>query len=134
VIDRHEFDDPVLADRFARLSAELRCPKCQNTNLSGSDAPIAQDLRAQVHDMLLAGKSDAEIKTYLVSRYGEFVLYRPRFAGTHLFLWLAPAALLVLGAVLLLLWLRRASGANQNLSAAEQDRALRLLRGEEVDP
>ena len=102
MIDSHEFDDPVLADRYAQLAAELRCPKCQNTNLSGSDAPIAQDLRAQVHDMLLAGKSDSEIKTYLVSRYGEFVLYRPRFAGTHLLLWLAPAVLLLLGAVLLL--------------------------------
>jgi len=83
--------------RFQDLTEELRCLVCQNQNLADSDAPLAQDLRQEIHDMLLDGRSDAEIRSFLVDRYGDFVLYRPAMKGNTLLLWLAPALLLLVG-------------------------------------
>jgi cytochrome c-type biogenesis protein CcmH len=83
--------------RFQDLTEELRCLVCQNQNLADSDAPLAQDLRQEIHDMLVDGRSDAEIRSFLVDRYGDFVLYRPAMKGNTLLLWLAPALLLLVG-------------------------------------
>ena len=95
------FDTPQQEARFNQLTQELRCLVCQNQNLADSDAQLAHDLRAEVHEMLLAGKSDDEIKTFMVERYGDFVLYRPPVQQNTYLLWLAPLALLLIGALIL---------------------------------
>lgn len=96
-----EFSQPELRQRYYSLIAELRCPKCQNQNLADSNAPISTDMKAQVHRMLEQQKSDAEIKAYLVSRYSEFVLYRPSVNQKTLFLWVSPAVLLLITLLIL---------------------------------
>ncbi len=92
------FDDPALQARYERLIEEVRCLKCQNQNLRDSNAFLASDLRREIRRLLAEGKSDAEIYDFLVQRYGEFALYRPRFSGKTLVLWLAPLLLLLGGA------------------------------------
>ena len=103
VIETYEFSDAALEQRYQVLSAELRCPKCQNQNIADSNAPIAQDLRKRLYQQLEEGASDDEILDYMVARYGEFVRYRPRFSGATAILWLAPVLLLLAGAVVVLL-------------------------------
>ena len=95
------FESMLQEDRFNQLTLELRCLVCQNQNLADSDAQLAHDLRAEVHEMLLAGKSDDEIKQFMVERYGDFVLYRPPVQKNTYLLWLAPLALLLIGGVVL---------------------------------
>jgi len=92
------FDDPVLQARYEHLIAEVRCVTCQNQNIRDSNAFIAADLRREIRRLMSEGKSDAEIKEFLVSRYGDFVLYRPRMSGKTLFLWIAPFAFLLFAA------------------------------------
>ncbi|MBL4584825.1 MAG: cytochrome c-type biogenesis protein CcmH [Pseudomonadales bacterium] len=100
-IEIHQFKDSQIEARFLRLSDELRCPKCQNTNLSGSNAPIAKDLRDQLIRLLKEGKSDQQIEQYMLDRYGDFVLYRPQFKQSTWVLWLGPLAVLLAGFVLI---------------------------------
>ena len=95
------FETQQQEDRFKVLTQELRCLVCQNQNLADSDAQLAHDLRAEVHEMLLAGRSDDEIKMFMVERYGDFVLYRPPVQKNTYLLWLAPLALLLIGGVVL---------------------------------
>ncbi|MCG8393038.1 MAG: cytochrome c-type biogenesis protein CcmH [Pseudomonadales bacterium] len=109
-IDVYEFDNLRQEERFRVLTEELRCPKCQNQSIADSDAGIAQDMRTRVHTMILEGKSDAEIVDYFVSRYGDFVSYRPPVTAETSILWLGPLLLLLVGAVVIVLLLRRASG------------------------
>lgn len=98
-IDSEEdFEDPGLQTRFEALTDELRCLVCQNQTIADSNATLAQDLRREVREMMLAGKSDDEIRTFMTERYGDFVLYRPPFAPRTWLLWLAPGLLLLLGA------------------------------------
>ena len=92
-----EFANDGERARYHALIAELRCPKCQNQNLADSNSQIAIDLRNEVYRMLTEGKSDDEIKSFLVDRYGDFVLYRPPVQSNTLFLWWAPAIMLGLG-------------------------------------
>lgn len=98
VVDLYEFDEEQQRLRYLSFIDELRCPKCQNQNLSGSNSPIASDLRREVHRLIVSGHSDDEIIEFMVARYGEYVLYRPRVKGATYILWLAPVGLLVLGA------------------------------------
>ena len=91
------FDDPVLDARYRALTREIRCPKCLNENIAESKAPVAADLRREVRRLITEGASDDEIKTFLSSRYGEFVLYRPRLTPTTFAVWAAPFLLLALG-------------------------------------
>jgi cytochrome c-type biogenesis protein CcmH len=91
---------PQHESRYRALVQELRCLVCQNQSIADSNAPLAQDLRDQVRSQLVAGKSDREIMDYLTARYGDFVLYRPRFKATTALLWLAPAILILIGAVM----------------------------------
>jgi len=93
------FDDPVLQARYEKLVAEVRCVTCQNQNIKDSNAPIASDLRREIRRMIGEGKSNEEITDFLVTRYGDFVLYRPRFEGKTLALWIAPFLLLLFGGV-----------------------------------
>jgi cytochrome c-type biogenesis protein CcmH len=95
-----EFSNPLLRDRYYQLVQELRCPKCQNQNLADSNAPISQDMKAQIHTMLEAQNTDAQIKQHLVSRYSEFVLYRPEVNANTWFLWLSPIGILFLGGLI----------------------------------
>ena len=101
------FDDPVLQARYEKLIEEVRCLKCQNQNIRDSNAFLASDLRREIRRMLAEGMSDDEIFDFLVARYGEFALYRPRMQGKTLVLWLAPLLLLVAGGGTLFVILRR---------------------------
>ena len=94
-IDAYPFPNKELTDRYEQLISELRCPQCLNTNLAGSDAMIAQDLRREVHRMLIEGKTDKEVLDFMYFRYGDFVLYDPRFELKTLALWLSPLLLLL---------------------------------------
>lgn len=123
-VDLHEFSSEAERQRYLVLIEEMRCPKCQNQNLAGSDSPIAQDLRREVYRMLEAGNSDDEILDFMVARYGDYVLYRPRLQSSTWLLWGLPVGLFVLGIVLVMLIgrsrKRSASGA-ENLN--DDDRA-----------
>ncbi len=93
------FENQQQQDRFDQLTQELRCLVCQNQNLADSDAPLAHDLRREVHEMLMSGQSNEQIKQFLVDRYGDFVLYRPPVQQNTYLLWLAPLILLLGGAL-----------------------------------
>jgi cytochrome c-type biogenesis protein CcmH len=93
------FDDPVLNDRYRALIREVRCPKCQNESIADSHAPVAADLRREIREQLAAGATDQEVIEFLLARYGDFVLYRPRVSSTTWALWAGPFLLLALGAV-----------------------------------
>ena len=103
------FQDAQQETRYNDLITELRCLVCQNQNLADSDAELAQDLRKEIHDMLIQGRTDDEIKMFLVDRYGDFVLYNPPVQGNTLALWLMPAGLLVLGGLALVVIVRKRS-------------------------
>ena len=106
-----EFRDGAEEARFRALSAELRCVMCQNQSLADSDAPIAHDLRRQVLDLMREGRSDAQIKAYLVERYSEFVLYEPGLRPATLALWFGPLLLLLAGGVVIAAIVRRRARA-----------------------
>jgi cytochrome c-type biogenesis protein CcmH len=91
------FDDPELQARYENLIAEIRCVTCQNQTIKDSNAFIASDLRREIRRMIGEGKSNEEITDFLVTRYGDFVLYRPRFAGKTMILWIAPFLLVLFG-------------------------------------
>ena len=101
------FDDPELQARYEHIIEEVRCLKCQNQSIKDSNAFLAGDLRREIRRMLTEGKTDDEIYDFLVARYGEFALYRPRMSGKTLVLWLAPIALLLAGGLVLVNVLRR---------------------------
>ncbi len=127
-IDAYPFPNEEMQVRYDNLIAELRCPQCLNTNLAGSDAMIAQDLRREVHRMLMEGKSDDEILDFLHARYGDFILYRPRLTAATVALWLGPALFFVVAAGVLAMMTRRRRGdAEQSLSADEHKQLDELL-------
>jgi cytochrome c-type biogenesis protein CcmH len=101
------FRDAAQEARFQRLSSELRCPMCQNETLADSNAPIAHDLRRQIFDMMQAGKSDDEIKAWLVQRYSRFILYQPPVQPSTWLLWFGPLAVLLVGAAVVAVQVRR---------------------------
>ena len=101
------FRDGFEEARFRDLTHELRCVMCQNQSLADSNAEIARDLRNEVLLLMRQGKTDAEIRDFMVARYGEFVLYKPRMQGTTLLLWLGPLVLVLLGGVVVLRLVRR---------------------------
>ena len=96
-IDPLPFANEAEEQRFQALARELRCLVCQNQNIADSDAGLAKDLRNEVFEMMRAGKSDEEIKQFLVERYGDFVLYDPPFKATTLVLWIGPILILIVG-------------------------------------
>ena len=114
------FDSTEQQERFNELTEELRCLVCQNQNLADSDAPLAHDLRDEIYKMMQAGRSNDEIKIFLVERYGDFVLYRPPVKGNTLVLWLAPALLLIGGAAFVGLSVRRRNRLLANLPTGEK--------------
>jgi cytochrome c-type biogenesis protein CcmH len=132
-IEERQFASPVEEQRYQSLIEELRCPKCQNQNLADSDAEIAGDLRDEIYRQLREGRSDTEIVNYLVSRYGEFVNYRPPLDNNTLLLWSAPGILVFIG---LLIWLRRfavkKSPSSVVLSEIDQQRLNDLLQSSQA--
>ncbi|MGH8086269.1 MAG: cytochrome c-type biogenesis protein [Lysobacter sp.] len=116
-----QFTDRAEAKRFHALTEELRCVKCQNQSLADSNAQIAQDLRQEVFELMRQGKTDAEVKHYLVARYGEFVLYRPRVEPTTWLLWFGPAVLLLAGGFVVAGIVRRRSGKRPSVAAVDED-------------
>lgn len=96
-VDPLPFESLEQEKRFQLLAAELRCLQCQNQNLADSDAVLARDMRNKVFELMQGGKSDPEIKTFMVERYGEFVLYKPSFSIGNMALWLVPLAFLLAG-------------------------------------
>lgn len=120
--------DPALEHRARALSSELRCVVCQNQSIDDSDAPLARDLRLILRERLKAGDSDEAAKAYLVARYGDFVLLRPPFNPTTLFLWLGPFLVLAAGGAYLLLQGRKnVSQAEAPISAEEAEKLKKLI-------
>ena len=105
--DYYSFSTQEQQQRFEALTGQLRCLVCQNQNLSSSNAPLAEDLRNQVFQQIQHGQSDKQIIDYLISRYGDFVLYRPPFNIMTIGLWLGPFILLIIGMSCLILYIKR---------------------------
>lgn len=101
------FDDPVLQQRYEGITRELRCLVCQNETIADSNATLAGDLRREVREMIAAGKTDEEIRQFMIDRYGDFVLYRPRMTAGNFLLWAAPVILLLGGAFAVVRVVRR---------------------------
>lgn len=126
--------DPVAEKRLQALSSELRCLVCQNQTIADSNAELAQDLRREVRGMIQAGKSDQEIVDFMVTRYGDFVLYRPPVKGITLALWAGPLALLLIGLIGFVRYLRSRNARlaeERPLTQADRKRAEALLGKEE---
>lgn len=115
-IDGFVFANEPERKRFDRLIKELRCPQCVNTNLTGSNAPIAQDLRRTVFSLIQDGESDQEIRDYLRERYGDFILFKPRFTPATWALWGTPIVLLALATWFLLGIREKRNAITLNLS------------------
>jgi cytochrome c-type biogenesis protein CcmH len=123
--------DPALEARARALSLHLRCMVCQNQSIDDSDAALARDLRVLVRERLKAGDSDEQVLDYLVSRYGEFVLLKPRFSMRNVALWATPVLVLAAGSIAFFAYARRRSpaGGPVALTEEEQARLARLLEG-----
>lgn len=105
-----ELTDPAQLELYEGLIEEVRCLVCQNQTIGDSNAPLAADLRREIREMVAAGETEEGVKRFLTERYGDFVLYRPRYGGPALLLWIAPAILLLIGVAMLARSLRRRSG------------------------
>jgi cytochrome c-type biogenesis protein CcmH len=108
-IDPTTIPDPKLQARYQALTHELRCMQCLNQSIADSPVELAGELRNEVREMVVAGKSDDEIRDYMVARYGEFILFRPRMSARNLWLWFGPAILLVVGAFIAVRIIRQRS-------------------------
>lgn len=123
-VNIYPFSDQVKEKRFNSLITDLRCPKCQNQNLADSDAPLSTDLKNRVYSMINDGRSDSEILTFMVDRYGDFVLYTPPVKPLTWFLWFGPAAILIV--VLISVFARRRKPVNETVQPLSQSEAQQL--------
>ena len=128
-------DDPVVEQRLISISEEMRCLVCQNESLAGSRSALANDLRREIRILIQEGKSDDQIRAFMVERYGDFVLYRPPVKPITWLLWIGPFVILVIGIAVLLRYLRR---RNQNmpsttLSEADNQKIDALLNQDKRD-
>jgi cytochrome c-type biogenesis protein CcmH len=128
-IEEYAFEEEVQEERFKQLTYEMRCPKCLNSNIAGSDAPIAADLRKEVYDQILEGRTDQEILDFMSSRYGDFILYRPRLTAGTLVLWFGPALLLLGGIIIVRRMMLQSQDAatEAGLTQKEQEELDKLL-------
>ncbi len=130
-VDTYEFKSPENQKRGLSLAHELRCPQCQNQNLIDSNSPVARDLRLEVYKMVDEGKGDDEIIEFMTSRYGEFVLYKPKMETKTYILWLGPIGLLLLGLIVGFIFIRKqriGGNAVQEISAEDQQALDALLK------
>lgn len=135
-IDVYEFPTEDERKRYQKFLEELRCPKCKNNNLAGTNSEIADDLRRELHKMVLEGKSDDEIIDFMVSRYGDFVLYRPPVQTNTIALWAGPVIFLLIGfgAIAWIVVRRRGlSAAETALTEEEQRQLAAILESEKAD-
>ena len=114
-------DDPLTEQRLISISEEMRCLVCQNESLAGSRSDLANDLRREIRILIKEGKSDEQIRTFMVERYGDFVLYRPPVKPITWLLWIGPFIILVIGIAGLLTYLRRRDRSVPNLQLTDED-------------
>ncbi|MFZ1574338.1 MAG: cytochrome c-type biogenesis protein [Chromatiaceae bacterium] len=133
-LEEFKFQDPAQAEDFRRLTAELRCLVCQNESLAGSQADLAQDLRKEVYRLLQSGKSRQEVITFLVDRYGDFVLYDPPLKLSTYPLWFGPLLLAGVGGIFLLLTLRKKKEAREEALSPEERQRLQALLADDSNP
>lgn len=127
-VDTFQFDTDEQQQRFRRLSNELRCPMCQNTNLTGSTGGVAEDLRREVHRMIMAGITDQEIEQFMFDRYGDFIFYRPRLRAETVLLWFGPLVFLLIGGYVVFNIVRKSKfDESKSLNDEEQRRLSELL-------
>lgn len=122
--------DPAMESRARDLSTEVRCMVCQNQSIEDSDAPLAKDLRILVRERIVAGDTNEEVLTFLVARYGEFVLLKPRFTMANAFLWIAPIGILLVGGFIAFVAFRSRKGQNPEekpLDEAEHEALKKIL-------
>ena len=139
-VEVEQLSSPELEARYHVLIEEMRCPKCQNQNLAGSDSPVAGDLRREIRRLLEEGFTNAEITDYMVARYGDFVLYRPPLQRNTFALWVAPGvfgAIGLLALIVIVIRSRSGTGARQDDTGTElteeERQRLRKLLGEDFD-
>ena len=125
-VDTFEFDNDEQQSRFRQLSDELRCPMCQNTNLSGSTGGVAEDLRREIHRMILEGMSNEEIEQFMFERYGDFIFYRPRLRAETVFLWFGPLMFLIMGGLVAYGIFRRASSVDNVAVDLDEEQEAKL--------
>jgi len=138
-VEVEQLSSPELQARYQVLIEEMRCPKCQNQNLAGSDSMVATDLRREIRRLLEEGFSDQQINEYMVARYGDFVLYRPPLQRNTVALWVAPGVFAALGLLTLIVIVARSRGGrggrqdavSDDLSEEEQQRLAKLLNAGE---
>ena len=130
-VDTFEFQTVEQQQRFRQLSDELRCPMCQNTNLTGSSGGVAEDLRREIHRMILEGMTNSEIEQFMFERYGDFIFYKPRLRMETLFLWFGPLIFLLIGGAAAIAISRKASltgQKNSELDDAQREKLQALLK------
>ena len=126
-VDTFQFDTDEQQQRFRRLSNELRCPMCQNTNLTGSTGGVAEDLRREVHRMIMEGMTDQEIEQFMFDRYGDFIFYRPRLRAETVLLWFGPLVFLFIGGFVIVNIVRKSKMDKPELLDDEQQSRLNEL-------
>ena len=125
-VDTFEFDNDEQQGRFRQLSNELRCPMCQNTNLSGSTGGVAEDLRREIHRMILEGMSNEEIEQFMFERYGDFIFYRPRLRAETILLWFGPLLFLIIGGFIAYCIFRRANSVDRVTVDLDEEQEAKL--------
>jgi len=129
-IETLSFPNEQQEETYKTLIEELRCLVCQNNNLADSNADLAKDLRRKTYNMVIAGKSRDEVVDFMVQRYGDFVLYKPRFKGLKIFLWILPFVVLLIGLMLLVKFVRQPAPQDLTYSKQDEQRAKDLLAEE----
>tara|TARA_B100001105_G_scaffold7702_1_gene5855 strand:- start:162 stop:665 length:504 start_codon:yes stop_codon:yes gene_type:complete len=125
-VDAFQFSSEEQQQRFRQLSDELRCPMCQNTNLTGSTGGVAEDLRREIHRMIIEGLTDEEIEQFMFERYGDFIFYRPRLRADTVLLWFGPLIFLFIGGFVTYGIFRRAKALNKIEVAFDESQQKKL--------
>jgi len=132
-VEIKKFESQQHEQRYKKLLEELRCLVCQNQNLAGSDAGLAQDLRKQVYKMISAGDSDKEILDFMVTRYGDFILYRPPFKSITYLLWIGPFVILLIGMFVLIRFIRQRKKNVATILTNNDKEKLKLILDEDKE-
>ncbi|MDF1894498.1 cytochrome c-type biogenesis protein [Rahnella contaminans] len=131
-IDTYQFKSPQQEQDYREITAQLRCPKCQNTNIAASDSIIAADMRTKVFQLLEQGQNKQQIVAYMVARYGNFVTYEPPVTPSTFILWLGPVLVVIIGAVMIFMPSRRGEvrlkNMTEEMSEQERQRLAQLLK------
>jgi cytochrome c-type biogenesis protein CcmH len=122
VVEVYEFDESAQEEQYKHLISVMRCPKCLNSNLAGSDAGIAADLKAEIYDQIMVGQSDAEIMAFMTERYGDFINYRPPLNRGTLFLWFGPGLLLIAGFIIALRMMKNSQAGSVDGSLNDEEK------------